>query len=231
MSNQKQSIFVAAAVFASAMSLPAMAHVPYLEGDDTSIGDPISITECDRQERSYYGEISHPADLDVYEIDIAEATPFVVEIQIPLCGGDGAPSIAVVGPGLPAAGNHSDLPFPVTAGDGVVVHEWDEEDTFTELFSGYGYAIGGEIEIPADPGAYTVYVWDPAGNTGDYTVIIGTTEECIFTPWGAPGPLFGDLIAGCGFLTDQQEALYPGCERSTVPLCCGFGFGGSGACP
>ncbi len=227
MTNRFLTVALGASILAIAGQ--AQAHVPFLEGTDTTVGAPKAVGAfCYLQERSYYGQIEHPHDVDVYEIAIPAATEgYEFTAHVPLCPGDAArPHIAIVGPGLPRPANHAGLPFPVPARQGVVVAEWEDEGTYIEDFSGFEYLAGGEGEVDLQPGTYRIYVWDPSGATGDYNAIFGVDESCIINR-----SMFPSVIAGCGFLTDQQQDLYPSCERAAPhPVCCALPGMSGGAC-
>jgi hypothetical protein len=190
------------AVLAVLLSGPvAVAHVPYLERVDFSPDDPF-VVAFPTQSIAVYSWIAveegTPADdVDVYRLELDEATEIFVESIVPVCPGyeDFLPSFAVVGPGLPAP--DETVPFEIPVGEGALVfHDvepGEERETFFEPFGGKHYYQGPTFEdVLILPGTYHVVFWDPLQQGGDYVAAVGRQEvwrlrdiirALIVTPW------------------------------------------------
>jgi hypothetical protein len=90
------------------------------------------------------------------------------------------PSLAVVGPGLPVAGEK--LPFTVPQGYGAIVVNNTppgvKRPTFFEPFSGTEYYDAPAFDqTVATAGKWYIYYWDPYKMGGDYVAILGFREK------------------------------------------------------
>jgi len=78
-----------------------------------------------------------------------------------------------------------ELPFDIPDGYGAIVQEnvepGEERETFYEFFGGKSYYRGPVFEQEFSvSGTYYVYVWDPHGTGGDYTLVLGRKEIWLF---------------------------------------------------
>lgn len=93
------------------------------------------------------------------------------------------PSMAVIGPGLPADGA-GDLPFDVPAGLGAVVIPSGEISSFYEPFTQTSSWIHAErwVTMPQDGTSYLV-AWNPEGTTGKLWLAMGLVEDFSDVDW------------------------------------------------
>lgn len=180
-----------AAMLLVATATAALAHRPYFEESDIvgsmpwEIDDPTVSTVID-------ATLDSRADADYYTFAGEAGQRILLEITIPQIAGQElfAPSLALVGPGLPAG----QLPLRVATADNLGVVEiappTGAAETFYEPFSRTSYweRQSERVTLPAD-GQYTVAIWHPRGEVGRYGFVIGDKER-----------LGGDLLGLAGKL-------------------------------
>lgn len=181
MLTRKAAIPAAALMIAATMILGgagrALAHQPFFEDADWTAKTPYMIKDP-TVSTALYATLAQRDDVDYVTFAGQRGQRVLIGLTIPQIEGqdDFAPTLALLGPGLPAA----QLPAAVEAtADGAVVlaPEAGPARPFFEPFSRTSYWERQEqvVTLPAD-GAYTVAVWHPAGAVGRYTLVIGDRE-------------------------------------------------------
>lgn len=168
-----------------AFSLPAFAHFPYDLPEpgltmETAPSIPYSQTTW-----TIYGVLSAPGQVNFVKVDSLDgleeekAMSLVIRTFTRPVYLNFTPSIALIGPGLPAPAEA--LPFTVPNGMGVIVKHF-EGDPAARNISGSGERfnrVGQELQIPTELGAGTAYiaVWDPKNMTGEYNFSYNITPD------------------------------------------------------
>jgi len=177
---------MAALLMVALGSVPALAHVPYLETTDYTEEDPFKIPRSIRQSLAAYSWLAFDGDftedIDVYTFRVKDprGANVFIETLVPVCVGyeDFLPSFAIVGEGLPDPG--IELPFDIPEGHGAFVIDnlepGEERPQFFEPFGDKSYYQGTDFEQVLPRGSYTVYVWDPYELGGDYVIVFGDKE-------------------------------------------------------
>lgn len=158
---------------------PALAHQPYFEDEDIGAANPWQIDDPTIS-TALYATLDSRDDVDYFSFEGLPRQVILLELTIPQIEGQEnfAPTMALIGPGLPA----TNLPdqVAVAEGAGVVVIEPPPgpAPTFYEPFSRTSYWERQEqrVTLPAG-GDYVVAVWHPGGEVGRYTFVIGEKEK------------------------------------------------------
>jgi hypothetical protein len=161
---------------------PVGAHETFSEEKDYSVEAPFSISDSIENAKAVYARLEPSTDIDVYTFNVTKPVHLHARAFVPLVPGleQFLPSLAVVGPGLPAPGEK--IPFPLPAGYGAVVipntPPGKKRPVFYEPFSGTEYydapAFDQKVSVT---GTWYVYYWDPYGIGGDYVAILGFRER------------------------------------------------------
>jgi hypothetical protein len=181
MKNRHFLVYFTALLVLSVMC-PALAHETFSEEKDYSLESPFTITDSIENAKAVYARLQPKKDIDVYTFTVTKPVHLHARAFVPLVPGleQFLPSLAVVGPGLPAPGEK--LPFTLPAGYGAVVvpntPPGKKRPLFYEPFSGTEYydapAFDQKVTVP---GTWYVYYWDPYGMGGDYVAILGFRER------------------------------------------------------
>jgi hypothetical protein len=168
---------------------PAQAHDPYVEDPQNEWGSIDAPWTAPQATRSYalYGRLDPYGDVDAFAYQFTEAVAnFPVEVLIPVCGAHFElffPTIAVIGPGLPAPDDSvaKTLPFALSDGAGLVVFSEPERanprEAYLNVHAGNVYRQTlFTLNVP-QAGAFTVAVWEPDGHIGAYILATGRLEE------------------------------------------------------
>ena len=163
-------------MFASAR--PASAHQPFFE--DTPFGaDTPFVVKDPSVSTAVYATLDSPTDRDYYVFDGVAGDRVLLEMTIPQIAGqeDFAPSLALIGPGLPPAELPSDVAQPDGWGALILPPPNGTPQPFFEPFSrtSYWQRQRERIVLPAT-GRYTVVAWDASGEVGRYVFVIGDRE-------------------------------------------------------
>ena len=158
---------------------PALAHQPYFEENDIEAGTPWEI-EDPTISTALYATLDSRGDVDYFSFEGVAREVILLELTIPQIEGqeDFAPTMALIGPGLPGA----DLPAKVSAPEGtgalVIEPPPGPAATFYEPFSRTSYWERQQqrVALPAS-GRYVVAVWHPDDQVGRYTFVIGEKEK------------------------------------------------------
>lgn len=170
------ALLIAAMMFLGG-SGSALAHQPFFEDDDWTSTAPYVIKDP-TVSTALYATLEKQDDVDYVTFTGQRGQRVLIGLTIPQIEGqdDFAPTLALLGPGLPAA----QLPAGVAAtADGAVILApvAGPARPFFEPFSRTSYWERQEqvFTLPAD-GTYTVTVWHPDGEVGRYTLVIGNRE-------------------------------------------------------
>lgn len=162
-----------------ATPLPASAHRPYFEDRDIVASRPWKIDDPTIS-TVVYATLESSRDVDYYTFEGKKGQRILLEITIPQIDGqdDFAPTLAVMGPGLPSGRLPSQVVRPTRAGVQVIAPPAGPADSFFEPFSRTSYweRQSQRVTLPAN-GRYVVAVWHPQGNLGRYGFVIGDKER------------------------------------------------------
>lgn len=157
----------------------ALAHQPFFEENDIKAENPWEISDPGIS-TALYATLESRGDVDYFSFRGLAREVILLELTIPQIEGqeDFAPTMALLGPGLPSA----DLPEEVTVSEGagalVIEPPPGPAPTFYEPFSRTSYWERQEqrVTLPAG-GGYVVAIWHPDGEVGRYTFVIGEKEK------------------------------------------------------
>jgi hypothetical protein len=196
------SILILAALWVTIGALPAWAHRPYFEEQDL-VADAPWWVEDPTISTAIYATLESPQDVDYFAFQGQAGERILVALTIPQIEGQDefAPTMALIGPGLP----QGKLPSQVAGAEGtgalVLEPAPGPAPTFFEPFSRTSYWDRQEERalLPED-GLYTVAVWHPQGEMGRYVFVVGDRElpggdpafplkmRAYWTPVGTPVP-------------------------------------------
>jgi len=168
-----------AASLAVLLSTPALAHQPFFEQEDIRADHPWEV-EDPTISTALYATLDSPDDVDYFTFTGQAGESILLAMVIPQIEGQEqfAPSLALMGAGLPDA----DVPARVVRSQGagtlVVEPPPGPASTFDEPFSHTSYWERQEQRIPLPAaGRYVVAVYHPEGMVGRYTFVIGDKER------------------------------------------------------
>lgn len=183
---QRLALPLAVIVFLAA-ALPALAHQPFFEEQDITASQPWRIKNP-TVSTVVYATLEAPGDIDYFAFEGKAGQRILLEITIPQIPGQEAfaPTMALLGPGLPAAALPPSIPRPRGWGALELPPPPGPASTFFEPFSRTAYweRQSERVTLPATA-RYIVAVWHPAAAVGRYGFVIGDRE--------VPG---GDLLFG-----------------------------------
>ncbi|MBC04280.1 MAG: hypothetical protein CMJ34_13420 [Phycisphaerae bacterium] len=167
-------------LLAFGLGLSAHAHKPFFSGD---YGTPEDAWEVPDPDISIvlYQEITCELPQLWMTLDGEADFPLYIQLGVPVIDrlSDYRPSVALVGPGLPAA--DSELPFELPDGTGVLVFDSDDVDQpggFYEPFTQTeSWIMVEETVVLPESGQAWLVAWDPGGQTGKLWVATGTVED------------------------------------------------------
>jgi hypothetical protein len=165
-------------LLAGALVSPAVAHQPYFEEEDIEAGKPWGI-EDPSISTALYATLDSRADVDYFSFEGLSREVILLAITIPQILGqeDFAPTMALIGQGLPDTDLPEGVTMPEGAGALLIEPSPGPAPTFYEPFSRTSYWERQEqrVTLPAG-GQYTVAVWHPGGEVGRYVFVIGERE-------------------------------------------------------
>lgn len=175
--------FFVVALLGSLLLWPAVAeaHRPvFVEPERATLQTPFEIGDP-AISWAFYGRLSGPASHGVYRLHAEAGEPLYFGALVPMIERLRGlrPSVALVGPGLPAEGV-AELPIAAPPGSGaILLHPvGTEPQRFYEPFTQVNYWKYPDIQIPApSTGDYWLVVWSPSGQTGPYMLAVGEREE------------------------------------------------------
>ena len=169
-----------AVALAALLAAPAFAHQPYFEEQDIEFSQPWPIADP-TVSTVVYATLDSPADVDYFAFEGEAGQNILLEITIPQIEGqeEFAPTMALFGPGLPAA---TEIPTAVqrapAAGALEIAPEPGPAEEFYEPFSRTSYweRQSTRASLP-ESGQYVVAIWHPDGEVGRYGFVIGDKER------------------------------------------------------
>jgi hypothetical protein len=184
--------FAAALMLAVAAVTPVVAHAPMVVEPGNESPATAFVLEDPTLSRAVGATLDVPGEVDWYRMDLRAGDALVVEVTAPDAAGGIPTSFAVLGPGLPAAGNGETSELAQAAGaDGALAHEAAGGER--EVHGGLGFIAWGGVgtTAPTD-GTYWIAVRAAEdGATGKYVLAPGVREE--FGPETIGG--MADLVA------------------------------------
>jgi hypothetical protein len=170
---------------------------------------------------AFYRELKTTDQVDVYEFDARAGEHLHAGINIPDLPElqDFGVSVAMFGPGLPAANEstHGSLPADHPEDLGMLVFESQKSENFFESFTQTNYLGRQQIEVdlPED-GTYYLLVWHPSGERGKYVLDVGRREVFgmgdlfLFPVWWIQARIYfgqGPQIIAVAFMVIMGAAL------------------------
>lgn len=156
-----------------------LAHQPFFEEEDITFEQPWPINDPDIS-TAIYATLSSGADVDYFTFDGFGGQVILLELTIPQIEGqqDFAPTMVLMGPGLPKADVPDGVVLPEGSGAVVFAPPPGPASTFYEPFSRTSYWERQEerVNLP-EGGRYLVAVLHPKGEVGRYTFVIGEKER------------------------------------------------------
>lgn len=163
-------------------SSQALAHQPYFEGDDLTPENALAVAEPTIS-TALYATLDRPDDVDYFVFTGVAGSRVELGMTIPQIPGqeEFAPTIGLIGPGLPGA-NGEALPADearelIGPGEGLLLLPATPASSFYEPFSRTSYwrRQREKITLTAD-GRYVVAVWSPDSRVGRYVLVVGDRE-------------------------------------------------------
>jgi hypothetical protein len=164
---------------ATAAVTPALAHRPYFEEQDIVAGAPWEIDDPTIS-TAIYATLESANDVDYFGFEAQRGEEILLALTIPQIEGqeEFAPTLVLLGPGLPALDLPESISAPAGAGALILEPPPGPAPTFYEPFSRTSYWERQEqrVAMPAD-GRFVVAVWHPDAEVGRYTFVIGDKER------------------------------------------------------
>lgn len=158
---------------------PVFAHQPFFEDRDFTASAPYRVANP-TVSTAVYAALTSKIDVDYYAFEGRRGQRILLAMTIPQIDGqkEFAPTMALMGPGLPAAELPSRVMLPRGAGALIIPPPDGEPTTFYEPFTRTSYWERQEqrVALPAN-GRYVVAVWHPQCQIGRYTFVIGDKER------------------------------------------------------
>jgi hypothetical protein len=156
----------------------AFAHQPFFEERDWRLNAPYQLADP-TVSTALYGTLARRGDVDWIVFTGKPGQEIHLSVVIPQIDGqeEFAPTIALVGPGLPPNRLPGWIRRPDTGGAVILEPAPGPAPTFHEPYGGRNYWRRQEARIPLPAGGnYFVAVYHPKGQTGRYTLSIGEKE-------------------------------------------------------
>jgi len=161
------------------LAAPALAHQPFFEEEDIEADNPWAIADP-TVSTAVYATLESPTDVDYFAFEGGAGQSILLQITIPQVEGqeEFAPTMALMGPGLPTVELPSQVETPADQGAVLLSPPPGPATTFFEPFSRTSYWERQEsrVTIPADA-RYAVAVWHESGEVGRYVFVVGDKEE------------------------------------------------------
>jgi len=158
---------------------PVLAHRPYFEEEDIGPDAPWHVHEPTIS-TAVYATLESATDADYFVFEGQAGEVILLALTIPQIEGqeDFAPTLALMGPGLPQGDVADRVVRPEGAGVMEIAPPPGPAPTFFEPFSRTSYWDRQQerVSLPAD-GRYVVAVWHPEGRLGRYVFVIGDIER------------------------------------------------------
>lgn len=189
-------------------------HQPYCEFADLTADAPWHVPDPSIS-YAYFGNVYPAGDIDYFRFEAAAGQSILISLSIPAIDDIAiyAPSLLLMGPGIPAA-KSLNLPAELDMAEGhgaVLVPIGDKPSYFYEPFGGRYYWNYADTYFGAPETAlYTVALWHPRDEIGRYAFVIGAREvfggqaECFATY----AEYWSPLIAGENPYRDTSLAAH-----------------------
>ena len=172
------SALLLALLFLLAMTPSAEAHQPYFEDEDWTPANAYRVKDP-TVSTALYATLDRRDDVDYVRFTGRAGQSILLGLTIPQIEGQEnfTPTLALIGPGLPAARLPAHIETLPDTGASVLRAAPGEPTSFFEPFSRTRYWERQEdrFVLPAD-GEYWVAVWSDAGQVGRYTLVVGDRE-------------------------------------------------------
>lgn len=159
-------------------TLAASAHQPFFEDNDFTASAPGHV-EDPTVSTALYATLEAKTDVDYVTFQGKQGQVVLLGLTIPaIAGQEGfTPTLALIGPGLPARSHPDAITVPAKNGAIILRARQGPATTFFEPFSRTSYWERQEerFTLPAD-GQFIVAVWSDTGQTGRYTLVVGDRE-------------------------------------------------------
>lgn len=160
-----------------ALSVAASAHQPFFEDKEFSAEYPGHIKDPTIS-TAMYATLETPNNVDYYSFNGSKGQSILLSITIPQITGQKnfTPTMALMGPGLPAGDLPNQILKPQDSGV-LILPSPANATSFFEPFSRTSYWTRQEqyVKLPNN-GSYLVAVWDDNGQVGRYVFVIGDRE-------------------------------------------------------
>jgi hypothetical protein len=156
----------------------ALAHQPFFEERDWRLNAPCQIADPTIS-TALNGTLARSGDVDWFEFKGKPGQEVLLSLAIPQIAGqeEFAPTIALVGPGLPQNRLPGWVRRPEGGGALVIEPAPGAAHSFYEPNGGRSYWRRQQARIPLPAGGtYLIAVYHPKGAVGRYTLTIGETE-------------------------------------------------------
>lgn len=171
-------VLLLAAALVAIGTAPVAAHQPYFEEQDITPDAPWPVDDPTIS-TAVYATLETAQDVDYYTFQGQADQTILLALTIPQIEGQDlfAPTMALMGPGLPEAELPDRVARPQGGGAALFPPEPGPAPTFFEPFSRTSYWDRQEerVPLPAD-GRYTVAVWHAEGERGRYVFVVGDRE-------------------------------------------------------
>jgi hypothetical protein len=161
------------------LSAPALAHQPFFEEEDIAPDSPWEIHDP-TVSTAVYATLESSTDIDYFTFEGEAGQSILLQMTIPQIEGqeEFAPTMALMGPGLPAVELPSQVETPADQGAVLLSPPPGPATTFFEPFSRTSYWERQEsrVTLPANA-RYVVAVWHDSGEVGRYVFVVGDKEE------------------------------------------------------
>jgi hypothetical protein len=156
---------------------PVMGHQPFFEDKEFTFDNPGYIKDPSVS-TAMYAALETSTNVDYYEFNGSKGESIFLSITIPQITGaeNFAPSMALIGPGLPDVDLPKQVIRPQFSG-ALILQPPANATPFFEPFSRTSYWTRQEqnVTLPTN-GRYLVAVWDDIGQVGRYVFVIGYKE-------------------------------------------------------
>lgn len=166
-------------ILTTVAATPVLAHRPYFEEEDIGPDVPWQVDDPTIS-TAIYASLESATDVDYFAFEGQAGQVILLALTIPQIEGqaDFAPTMALMGPGLPEADLPGHVILPEDVGALEIAPPPGPAPTFFEPFSCTSYWDRQEerVTLPAG-GRYVVAVWHPEGRLGRYVFVVGEKER------------------------------------------------------
>jgi len=164
---------------AAVLAYPVFAHQPYFEAVDITLESPWPVDDP-TVSTAIYATLESQVDVDFFSFAGKAGQTILLEMTIPQIDGqeEFAPTMALLGPGLPTEDVPLQIEHPTSDGWLLLPPLLGPAQEFYEPFSRTSYweRQSQRVGLPAD-GQYIVAVWHGSGEMGRYVFVVGDKER------------------------------------------------------